>query len=258
MKFSIITITRNSAETLKETIESVQMQSFKDYEHIFVDGHSTDGTLELIEAYKQKYPGMVKLFQAEPKGISAAMNEGIRRAIGDYILHLHADDALYDSEVLADVAKFLGTKKVDWIYGKIMVRDNKGNDTGTFPNKKIFHANSNNRFKSWLLQIFNYIPHQAVFIKRNCFERFGFFDETLTSAMDPDLWLRIRTKTTWEYIDRCISSFRISTNSQTGSKETREQNRKNLRIIQRRHLKSMTYILARLVTRLVHIKQFFN
>lgn len=258
MKFSIITITLNSAKTLDETLKSVQEQSFKDYEHIFVDGNSTDNTLKLIETYKQQAPGMVKVFRSEPKGISAAMNEGIRRASGDYIMHLHADDTLYDADVLSDVAAFLDMKKVDWLYGKIMVRDEGGKNIGTFPDKKIFQAGSRARFKSWLLQLFNYIPHQALFIRRDCFEKFGSFDESLTSAMDPDVWLRIRTKTNWTFMDRRISTFRLRSDSQTGSKDKQKQNRKNVRTVQRRHVGGMTYVLARCITWLVQLKQLLK
>lgn len=258
MKFSIITITLNSAKTLEETLESVRGQSFKDFEHIFVDGNSTDNTLTLLETYKQQTGDRVKVFQSKPKGISAAMNEGIRHASGDYIMHLHADDTLCDADVLSDVVEFLEQKKIDWLYGKIMVQDERGKNMGTFPDKKIFQASYRDRFKSWLLQLFNYIPHQAVFIRRDCFEKFGLFDESLTSAMDPDLWLRIRTKTNWTFMNRCISTFRLRSDSQTGSKEKQKENRENVRQVHGRHLTGLTYVLARMISKMVRIKQYFN
>lgn len=255
MKFSIITITKNSATTLSKTIESVETQSYKDYEHIFIDGNSNDQTIEILKTYEARHPSNVKIFQQTPRGISYAMNEGIRKANGEYMLHLHADDALYDAQVLADVANFLEGNAYDWVYGKIMVIDAAGKEIGVFPNKKIFQANSEDTFKSWLLQLYNYIPHQAVFIKKNCFEKFGYFDESISSAMDPDMWLRIRTKTTWAYIDRCISTFTLSETTQTGSAEKKLENWNNVKHVQKKSLKGITYALARLIAHVVRSKQ---
>ena len=81
MKFSIITCTYNSEKFLKKNIESVKKQNFKDFEHIFIDGFSQGGTINIIKNYQTEFPQRVKLFQVEPKGISHAMNEGIKNLI---------------------------------------------------------------------------------------------------------------------------------------------------------------------------------
>src|SRR6185436_13759336 len=61
---------------------------------------------------------LVRFYRLAPKGIANAMNEGVRLARGDYLIHLHSDDYLYDDDVLRDVAAFLETHDYDWIYGK--------------------------------------------------------------------------------------------------------------------------------------------
>ena len=170
--FSIITCTYNSAKYLEKNIKSVMEQDFTDYEHIFIDGFSEDNTVDIINKYKEKYPGKVKLFQYPSKGISNAMNKGIEHSSGQYLIHLHADDSFYDKKVLADVENYLSDNNFpDWIYGKInVVKD--GGSLGIFPKIKIWHKKENSKIKNYLLKFNNYIPHQAVFIKKEIFDKF--------------------------------------------------------------------------------------
>jgi glycosyltransferase involved in cell wall biosynthesis len=101
--FSIITCTHNSSLFLQKNIESLKKQNLRDFEHIFIDGFSTDRTVDIIKKYQAEYPNQVKLFQFKPEGISKAMNQGIKNSSGEYLLHLHSDDFLFDENVLEDV-----------------------------------------------------------------------------------------------------------------------------------------------------------
>src|SRR3989344_3422053 len=101
--FSIITCTHNSKKFLAKNIHSVDLQTFTDFEHIFIDGFSTDGTVDVISKYKRNNTKNIRMFRSKAKGISNAMNVGVRKAKGKYILHLHSDDYFYDSGVLNDV-----------------------------------------------------------------------------------------------------------------------------------------------------------
>ena len=105
--FSIITCTLNSEQSIARNINSVSNQTFKNHEHIFIDGNSRDKTLKIINKYKRQNPSSIKLFKAKPQGISHAMNLGILNAGGKYIIHLHSDDYFYDNKVLEDVNKYL-------------------------------------------------------------------------------------------------------------------------------------------------------
>jgi glycosyltransferase involved in cell wall biosynthesis len=246
MKFSIITCTYNSEKLLPKIIASVKQQAFADFEHIFVDGFSTDGTIEMIKNYQAEYPDKVKFFQAKPQGISNAMNESIRHSSGEYIIHLHSDDSFFDNQVLADVNKFLTGQNYDWIYGKINVIEEDGRTVGVFPKRKIWQLGGSFGGKQ-LLKYFNYIPHQAVFIRRAVFDKFGYFDETISSAMDPDLWLRIKDKTQWKFFDRVISNYCLRAGAQSSSLKNIQKNCANQRLVQRRHLNWLDILISRFV-----------
>ncbi len=199
--FSIVTCTWNSAATLADTLESVRRQTrAQDVEHIFVDGGSTDGTLEMIAAY----PGNKRVLRDVGGGISRAMNQGIAAATGEFVAHLHSDDYYASDDVLALVAERFasggeGGTPVDWVYGNIQ----------TLKDGKLLPP--------WPMPPFSYrsfaagrasVPHPAVFIRRSAFERVGMFDEKLRYAMDIDLWLRLGAVSRPAMVDRPLTVFR--------------------------------------------------
>jgi len=105
MKLSIITISFNSAKTIEETINSVLNQPYKNFEYIIIDGGSTDGTLEIIEKYKDK----IAYFVSEKDyGLYHAMNKGIEKATGDIIGMINSDDYYLDGAFEKVVRAFEG------------------------------------------------------------------------------------------------------------------------------------------------------
>ena len=183
------------------------------------------------------------------------MNEGIKISAGDYLIHLHSDDSFFEREVLKSVDDFLNNNEYDWIYGKINVVDGAGINLGIFPTKKIWRNNFHRWFGKYLLKFYNYIPHQAVFIKKEVFDEFGYFDESLSSAMDPDLWLRIRNKTEWSFFDRIISNFCLHDESQTASLKMKEKNLINYTTVQKRYLNVFELFIAKLINLAIAIKR---
>lgn len=244
MKFSIITCTYNSAAFLQKNIQSVQDQTYNDFEHIFVDSYSQDGTVELLTSYQKQYPDKVKIIQTPPAGISNAMNEGIRQASGDYLIHLHSDDSFYDNEVLFDVNNFLNINEVDWIYGQINVVKENGDIIGSWPKRKIFQNTSHSIFGRYFLKFFTFVPHQAVFIKKDVFQRFGYFDETISTGMDADLWLRIYNKTNWAFFNRVISNYCVRFGAASSGLANRAKIQKNRKLVQKRYLNPAEFYLA--------------
>ena len=116
MKFSIVTICYNSEETIEETIQSVIMQDYSDYEYIIVDGASTDNTLQIVN----KYRGSIsKCISEADKGISDAFNKGIELAEGEYITFLNSDDIMLPG-TLSYVSKALN-KNTDIIFGNVLI-----------------------------------------------------------------------------------------------------------------------------------------
>jgi glycosyltransferase involved in cell wall biosynthesis len=193
--FSIVTCTWNSAATLSDTLASVQRQTCQDVEHIFVDGGSTDGTLEMIAAY----PGRKRVLRDVKGGISRAMNQGIEAATGEYVAHLHSDDYYASDDVLAEVAERFASEGVDWVFGTVQVlRD--GCLVPPYPMLP-FTYRSFAAGRAW-------VAHPAVFIRRSVFGRVGMFDEKLKYAMDVDLWLRLGQVARPATVDRPLTIFR--------------------------------------------------
>jgi glycosyltransferase involved in cell wall biosynthesis len=193
--FSIVTCTWNSAATLAETLASVQSQSCTDIEHIFVDGGSTDATLDMIAAY----PGNKVVLRGVSGGISRAMNEGIRAASGTVVAHLHSDDYYAHPEVLATVKARFDGGPVDWVFGNIQVLK----DDVLLP----AHTMPPFSYASFVAGKAT-VPHPAVFIRRAMFDRVGLFDEKLKYAMDIDLWLRLGKIARPALVDAPLTVFR--------------------------------------------------
>lgn len=256
MKFSIITCTKNSARFINENISSIRYQIFKDYEHVFIDGFSTDGTKEMILEYQKSNPTKIKFLQLEPKGIANAMNEGICEAQGEYIIHLHSDDYLYDKNVLRDVANFLEKNNCDWIYGKEM-RRNTMDDTLVVTNCTKYSRYSSNTFLGkYILKFYFFIRHQTVFIKKNVFDRYGLFDESLKCPMDYEFFLRIREHTRWVFFNRIIDNFVIHDHNQSITQKNHLENIIEIAIVQLRYMNRFEYKLKYIFDFLINFKYF--
>jgi glycosyltransferase involved in cell wall biosynthesis len=193
--FSIVTCTWNSAATLADTLASVQRQTCQDVEHIFVDGGSTYGTLEMFAAY----PGNTRVLRDVGGGISRAMNQGIIAATGEYVAHLHSDDYYAGDDVLETVAARFASERVDWVFGTVQVLK----DGQLVPPYRLVPF-SYRAFAAGRASV----PHPAVFIRRSAFGRVGMFDETLKYAMDIDLWLRLGRVARPATVDRPLTVFR--------------------------------------------------
>jgi len=209
---------------------------------IFVDSGSTDNTKSILNTYKKKFNNRVRIITFLKKGVSAAFNKGIERTRGEYIIFLNSDDFFYDEKVLQNTYRFLiKHNNFDWIYGKIRVIEEDGKDIGTFPTKKIFQISSN-----FILKFVNFIPHQAVFMKKEVFEKYGSFDTSLKVNMDTDLWLRIGSKTNWEFFNRIISNYMLRNDSLTSSVNNKKIAFTTLEKVKRRYLNCFEFFFAKI------------
>lgn len=194
-EFSIVTCTWNSAATLGDTLASLRAQTCRDFEHIFVDGGSRDGTLDLIGAC----PGNKRVLHGVNGGISRAMNAGIEAARGAIVAHLHADDYYAAPDVLEQVARQFDASGAAWVVGKIQVL-REGRLVPPFPLRPYsYRAYAAGRVS---------IAHPAVFVRREWFARVGAFDPGLRYAMDIDLWLRLGAVTAPAQLDATLAVFR--------------------------------------------------
>jgi len=184
MKVSIITVCFNIAETIEQTIKSVLGQDYKDIEYIIVDGRSTDGTLDIINRYKNRIANII----SEPdNGIYDAMNKGLRSSTGDILATLNGDDVYADQTTVSQMAEFIQHKGLDAAYGDLIYVDR--HDTGQVkrfwkpgPYKKGAFCHG------WV------IPHPTFFCRKEIFEKFGYFNDTLQIAADFELMLRLIEK----------------------------------------------------------------
>jgi glycosyltransferase involved in cell wall biosynthesis len=123
IKFSIITVCKNSEKTIEKTIKSVIEQTYKNIEYIIIDGKSTDNTAGIIKKYINKISHYIN---EEDNGIYDAMNKGVNLAKGDYISFLNADDRLFDELSIERVCKQIkndNSKAIDVFYGAVLILD---------------------------------------------------------------------------------------------------------------------------------------
>ena len=184
MKVSIITAVFNAKDTIAQTIECILNQSYKNIEHIIIDGGSTDGTLEIIAKYRST---LAKAVSEPDRGIYDALNKGIGLASGDVIGLLHGDDFYAHDEVLEMVADVFEREDVNSCYGDLDYVDK--NDT----NRVIRHWKSsehrNGKFKyGWMP------PHPTFFVKREIYEKYGLFNTAFRIAADYEIMLRFLEK----------------------------------------------------------------
>ncbi len=126
--FAIITITFNAADTIGRTVESIDSQTFTDYEHLVVDGASRDNTVELVAARPNPRRSVI----SEPdKGLYDAMNKGISHTTGKYLIFLNAGDKFHSADTLEMIAKAISDNNTPGIvYGQTDIVDNEGRRLG--------------------------------------------------------------------------------------------------------------------------------
>jgi glycosyltransferase involved in cell wall biosynthesis len=195
MKISIITITLNAEAYLQQSLLSVACQTYSDIEHIIFDGGSCDNTLKIAKQFPH-----ATLYQGRDEGISDAMNQGAGQSHGAFLLFLHADDLLANSQVIEKVVHTLKLHPhAQWIFGRALFIDAAGvikRTTPFFPDAAV------------KLRKYNTITHPATLISRSLFFRSGGYCKKLKYAMDYDLWLRLSHITPPFPYPGVIASFR--------------------------------------------------
>ena len=156
---SIITVVYNAESLIERTLRSAALQTVQDYEHWIIDGASTDGTLKEVENYRH---ARMHVVSERDKGIYDAMNKGLARAKGKYVIFMNAGDEFYDNHVLERALK--QNDGADFIYGETAVVDEAGNILG---NRRLSPPNQLN-WRS--LQRGMCVSHQSIFMRRELAE----------------------------------------------------------------------------------------
>lgn len=202
MTISIITVTYNSASTVRYTFDSILSQTYHDIDYIVVDGGSQDGTVEIIKEYEKRFDGRMRWISEKDNGIYDAMNKGIRMAKGGLIGILNSDDFFTSDDVLYTVAENL-TEDLDAVYGDIhfVQPDNL--------NKCVRYYSSRN-FRPWAVR-FGYMPaHPSFYIRRCIYERYGLYSLDYKIAADFDMTVRLfcKYKIRAKYIEKDFVTMR--------------------------------------------------
>jgi glycosyltransferase involved in cell wall biosynthesis len=218
---SIVTVCFNSSRTIRETIDSVLSQNHHPVQYIIVDGGSTDGTVELVQQYKQG----ISHFVSEPdRGIYDAMNKGIRLATGDIIGLLNSDDTYADSHVVTDLVTAMSAANADAVFADLVYVDQS--DT-----RRVRRYYDSSRWRPRRFR-FGWMPaHPTFFIKRKFYERHGLFSLDYRIAADFEMLVRLlyRGGATYTHVARPVVKMRTGGMSTRGLRHSWLLNREIVR-----------------------------
>lgn len=197
--FSIITVTYNSSQTIADCINSVISQSYRDIEHIIIDGASSDNTLEIVKEISPH----ARTFSEPDHGIYDAMNKGICLATGDIIGILNSDDCYVGPQVIDKVASLMRKSDVDALFADLVyVRSGNLNRIVRYYSGAKFTPD---KFAwGWMP------PHPTFFVRRELYERYGLFHTNYRIAADYELMARLlaRHRVRYAYLPEVIVRMR--------------------------------------------------
>ena len=205
-KITIITPTFNAGESIETALLSVANQTYKNIEHIIVDGASKDKTLQIIRRYLKKYKNIRLLIEPD-EGIYFAMNKGLDLCTGDWIYFMGADDTFYNENVLTDLNDQGLFQEEQIVYGNVIIKkdapwakDNSIYD-GPFTLEKLFRWN---------------ICHQSIFYPKSVIRQVGYYETKYKVTSDWDYNVRCYAKYKFTYTDKIIAFFKTGGKSSEG------------------------------------------
>ena len=207
-RISVIIPCLNDAAYIRQALESVFAQTRLPDEVIVVNGGSTDGTLEILAEYGER----VAVFRQEGKGVSRAKNQAARRATGDYLSFLDADDFWYPEKLLRQ-EKLMESHTE---YGFCSSDVDFFNEDGV-----LIHAAISKEKQPRSGEVFpdlfrnNFISSATVFLRKSCFEASGGFPEETYYAEDTELWLRMAKSFQLGYIPEALAAYRVREDSRS-------------------------------------------
>ena len=200
----------NSEKTIETSIKSLINQSYKNIEHILIDGDSKDDTLNIIGKYK-KY--ITKVISEKDKGIYYALNKGVSNASGNIIGFLHSDDRYYSGDIIEQVVDSFKNEELDCVIGDLIIINPKNQKT-------VRHYRGSSK-PAYFFSMGIMPPHPTVFLKKTVYDQFGNFNIKYKIASDYDLLFRfiVKNKIKYKYIPKIFISMNeggLSTKSYLG------------------------------------------
>jgi glycosyltransferase len=201
VKISVITAVRNNRDFVGSAIRSLQAQEFQDFEHIVVDGASTDGTLEIVGGLAD---ARTRILSEPDTGIYNAMNKGIAMATGEVVGFLHSDDIFDDGRVLGEVAARFASSSVQSCHGDLLYVDKIDTDK-VVRRWRSCQPRPGTYLRGWMP------PHPTVFVRASVYAAHGRYREDLRIAGDYEWILRVfhEKGLPSEYIPRTLTRMRV-------------------------------------------------
>lgn len=238
MKISIITATYNSAETIVDTIRSVESQTYEDIEYIVIDGASKDNTLELVK----KHCSRLALVKSEPDlGIYDALNKGISLATGDMIGFLHSDDIFAYPDAIADMVECVKVGDGNAIYADLNYVDKSNIDIVTRRWVSGVYSSGKLNF-GWMP------PHPTFYMCRNLYNQLGGFDLDYKICSDYDSVLRYFKSNMLRvcYMNKVMIKMRTGGASNNSLKNAVRKLREELLILKRNNVLTCALVFKKL------------
>ena len=209
---SVVTPSLDQRPFVERTLESVLSQRGDfDLEYLVQDGGSTDGTLAILDRYRDR----ISLVVERDTGQADAVNRALRRARGDIIGWVNSDDLLRPGAIQAAVEAFRAHPDAPWLHGRCDIVDEDDRVIRrAVAAYKDFRARRH-RFETLLVE--NYVSQMTVFWRRSLMDRVGMLDPSLRYTFDYDLWLRFARVAPPLWLDRTLAAFRWHVSSKSGS-----------------------------------------
>lgn len=239
MKISLITVTYNSGKTLKDTIESVLHQTYKDVEYIIVDGHSKDNTVQIIKDYEPRFGGRMKWISEPDSGLYDAMNKGIRMSTGDVVGIINSDDFFTSPDVLESVACAMSGKDLDAVYADIHFVN---------PNDltKEVRYYSSAKFTPRKMKFGYALAHPSFYCRKDCYDKYGLYRTSFSISADFELILRFAyvNRIKMQYMNKDMVTMRMGGVSTSGIKAVIEGLEQKHRAFKENDLKCSYFLLS--------------
>ena len=230
MKVSILTVVYNRADVIRDTIESVLSQTYKNIEYIIIDGASTDSTMDVVNEYKDK---ISKIISEPDRGLYDAINKGIKEATGDVIGLIHSDDFYLDNLVIQRVVDTFKKENKHMLFADLLYIKGDNKD-------KVLRYYSAKNFTVKKLKYGFMPPHPTLFVKKEVYEKYGLYKIDYKIAADYEMFVRLLlvNKLSFSYIHLPIVKMRVGGVSSGGIRRKIECNIEVVRAIKSNGIKT--------------------
>ena len=244
MKISIITISFNAKSTIEKTLQSVANQSYKNIEHIIIDGGSKDNTLEICNSFSH----ISKIISEPDNGVYDAFNKGLELATGDVVGFLNADDVFFNENSVQEIVNAFSNNDTDIVYGNLDYVNKEG---------KVIRNWTSRSYEVGLIKKAWMPAHPTFYCKKEVYDRLGVYNDSFKIGGDFELCLRFLevNKVPSFYLNKKLVKMLVGGISNSGLKSKWTIYKEELRAfkINKVHVNPVIFFIQKLKK----LKQFF-